>query len=500
MLQKSQSIPSLKITQPTPIKGHCNASTTTSVPNENSTSGSSRSSNARLLYRGALSLPDSHLLLDGLTFTIDLISASHSSVDHVYTSHDALFETPLPLALESMRGRPSLLFLGRVNMDDIHCDFSERVNLHVHPRCTLTRQLFLNNLCESPVTASKGYTDYGIRIRLGDATTSTNSFQISKDTSSTTNNSVTNNNGGANSSDGSTDIVVFGRPHPSSSVMQLCVARILPSPSSEPPAVSLLQDVSSDHKSCAMTRENSKQQLKDKVIRPPRPDDPTPRKPPPGGFGGMARIGLGMKRARSSNTLNKDKEKERSTTSTAVDMRKRPRKWDSNNGPCASTTEIVGHDTSHGSGMFKGSPLPTHKASSSTSSLNDDVFGSGDHLAPVPSLFKSRSDQYPLLETNTVLDMNEASSSDTEAYNKLIIKKAAQKLMVAAGIGKNHASFKEFFSFVYRGTAFALRTRMNSTNLGLEEPESSELVDRIVQMHVTLYLGGKGVGVYLLQQ
>jgi hypothetical protein len=53
----------------------------------------------RLLYRGALSLPDSHLLLDGLTFT------GNPGND------TSLLENPLALALESMRGRPTLRFL-----------------------------------------------------------------------------------------------------------------------------------------------------------------------------------------------------------------------------------------------------------------------------------------------------------------------------------------------------------------------------------------------------
>lgn len=63
----------------------------------------------RLLYRGALSLPDSHLLLDGLTFAARLDSPS---------KHNHLLQNPLALALESMRGRPSLRLLGVVKLDD----------------------------------------------------------------------------------------------------------------------------------------------------------------------------------------------------------------------------------------------------------------------------------------------------------------------------------------------------------------------------------------------
>ncbi|KAH9929135.1 hypothetical protein B0H21DRAFT_837316 [Amylocystis lapponica] len=66
----------------------------------------------RLLYRGALSLPDSHLLLDGLSFSAKL--APDSSAD--------LLNNPLALALESMRGRPSLHFLGTTPLADIWID------------------------------------------------------------------------------------------------------------------------------------------------------------------------------------------------------------------------------------------------------------------------------------------------------------------------------------------------------------------------------------------
>lgn len=71
----------------------------------------------RLLYRGSLSLPDSHLLLDGLTFTGQ---AGKST---------SLLENPLALALESMRGRPTLRFLGTMNLSEGWVDYSGGVCL-----------------------------------------------------------------------------------------------------------------------------------------------------------------------------------------------------------------------------------------------------------------------------------------------------------------------------------------------------------------------------------
>lgn len=86
-------VPLISVTNPTPPRP-------LESPNANT---------YRLLYRGALSLPDSHLLLDGLTFAARLDSP---------LKHNHLLQNPLALALESMRGRPSLRLLGVVKLDD----------------------------------------------------------------------------------------------------------------------------------------------------------------------------------------------------------------------------------------------------------------------------------------------------------------------------------------------------------------------------------------------
>ncbi|OCB88127.1 hypothetical protein A7U60_g4755 [Sanghuangporus baumii] len=379
------------------------AKDTTQPPSACSSSSPSHRSNSatqpRLLYRGALSLPDSHLLLDGLTFTITL------PADDPHASR-ALLESPLTLALESLRGRPSLSFRGFVKMENIHCDFSERVNLHVHPRSILTRQLFEYTLCVTPVSPSKVYTDSGIRIGLGDASNST--------------------------SNANNDIVVFGRPHPSSSIMQLCVARIMPPPPKPTQAGQPLNE-------------------KTQQARPPRPDDPIPRKPP-AGYAGIARIGLGMKRTASVKLNgvegpNKKLKKEAPSTSFA---------------------------TSRSQGSFKIPPLPPGKARA-TSEV--DVF-------------------FARMEVD---GLTSSGTQEHEAQNKMFIKKAVVRLMGAAGVSKTNPSFKDFFNQVYHGTSFALRAKMGIAKLEGNATDS-ELVDRIVQAHITLYLGGLGVGVMLLQQ
>lgn len=92
--------PTITVTNPTPPRSRLSSDPTSSSP---LTQINSPKSSHRLLYRGALSLPDSHLLLDGLTFTGN---GSGSG------SGKSLLENPLALALESMRGRPTLRFMG----------------------------------------------------------------------------------------------------------------------------------------------------------------------------------------------------------------------------------------------------------------------------------------------------------------------------------------------------------------------------------------------------
>ena len=140
----------------------------------------------RLLYRGALSLPDSLLLLDGLTFTARLNSPSKQN----------LLENPLALALESMRGRPSLRFMGTVFLRDVWLDESGGVEMYVfwflyflvevclknnnnrdiHPDATLTRVYFENMFCLLPFLGSSSKksvaaqrSEIGVKVSLGDS-------------------------------------------------------------------------------------------------------------------------------------------------------------------------------------------------------------------------------------------------------------------------------------------------------------------------------------------
>lgn len=129
------------------------------------------SANPRLLYRGALSLPDSYLLLDGLTFSTNLLA------------NKDLLHNPLALALESMRGRPSLRLKGTEQLKDVWIDASDDVCMYVesialhpapltpyrdiHPNATLSHIYFENILCLSRLSPD-GRTEIGVRVALGD--------------------------------------------------------------------------------------------------------------------------------------------------------------------------------------------------------------------------------------------------------------------------------------------------------------------------------------------
>lgn len=272
----------------------------------------------RLLYRGSLSLPDSNLLLDGLTFSIQLPS------DDPQASR-TLLETPLPLDLESMRGRPSLSLVGVVKLSELHCDFEEGASLyvhhtsrlsvrltwyrHIHPRCILTKQFFVHNLCAESITSPQGRTELAIRVRLGEADATGPS---------------------------PSDIVVYGRPHPSSSIMQLHVARIATAPASAGPPKPITTKP-----------------------KPPRPDDPIPRKPP-AGYAGIARIGLGMKRTASTASVGLPKEKEEKKMVEKEATRKKARKEE----------EARKFDE----GVFKVPPVPPAKGKQETVTAPLDVF------------------------------------------------------------------------------------------------------------------------------
>jgi hypothetical protein len=74
----------------------------------------------RLLFRGSLSVPDSRLLLEGLSFTIPIDNTRSPGIN--------LLKNPLALALESMRGR-TLALSGISKVDPVQLDRMAEVDV-----------------------------------------------------------------------------------------------------------------------------------------------------------------------------------------------------------------------------------------------------------------------------------------------------------------------------------------------------------------------------------
>ncbi|KAG1793938.1 uncharacterized protein HD556DRAFT_456213 [Suillus plorans] len=330
----------------------------------------SEASSSRLLYRGSLSLPDSYILLDGLTFSANLLA------------NKDLLHNPLALALESMRGRPSLRLKGTELLKNICIDPSDDVCMDIHPYATLSRVYFENMLCLSHLSPD-GRTETGVRVALGDT------------------------DGPA-----TTEILIFGKIHSSLTTPSLTihVARIIP------------------------------------ATRAPRPDDPTPRKPPQHLLTRTQSIG-----ELAANTRIKVKGDDSEVVRRAREvMLHLPN----------SKPRGRGKDKERSSAGFK---VPTLPAKKTNYAPEGDVFG-------------------PVSDAKGKARAVDEGICDIEQENKSIIKKFTVRHLDAVGVSKTHPEFKELFGFVYRGTAFALRATIKRS------PVSARALEMLVEAHIKLYV------------
>ncbi|GAA5887551.1 hypothetical protein JCM5296_002615 [Sporobolomyces johnsonii] len=75
--------------------------------------------------------------------------------------------------------------------------------------------------------------------------------------------------------------------------------------------------------------------------------------------------------------------------------------------------------------------------------------------------------------------------STLESRNKNIVKKLALNRMTALGVGKDHSEFRDVFSMVTRGVAFAMRPTFKTTLLC---PSDRRRAEDLVGQHLRLYL------------
>ncbi|KAI0048858.1 hypothetical protein FA95DRAFT_1678064 [Auriscalpium vulgare] len=381
----------------------------------------------RLLYRGSLAVPDSRLLLEGLTFTVPIYDSHSPSI--------RLLENTLALTLELMRGR-SLLLSGTVRVDSVYLDKSGDISMDIHPAAFLSRLYFDNQLCAFPITAADGTTEMGVRIALGDP-----------------------------EDENSCDILVYGQlpelDEPSPSVpssstssepastkptLRLLVARILHAPLPTP-------------------------------TRLPRPDDPSPRFPPLISFGKKRRLDAIDEDAVGESSQHSILKKQRPTagnrrtlsrTTTVAD----PMLFRARGGVTARIPK--GADNVFGADS-NSQPLSRTKSLGRVKSSKDiDVF-------KVPSLPLSavENEGQGVKGKGKMPDI----AKELQKANKLIVKRAASDCLATYGIEKTHPEFKELWGFVYRGAEFALRSHMQTRAI------DTRMVDPIVKLHAEMYTG-----------
>ncbi|KAI0366707.1 hypothetical protein BV20DRAFT_1038144 [Pilatotrama ljubarskyi] len=351
----------------------------------------------RLLYRGSLSLPDSFLLLDGLSFTTRTGNAHNSP---------ALLNNPLALTLESMRGLP-LHFLDTVKVTDTWIDPPGDILVDIHPDATLTMIYFENIFCLRPVTSANGRTEYGVRVSLTE-----------------------------NNDPDTPDLLIYGElrdappsgdtlvPSTSSSpqkTLHLLAARILPGPPPPP------------------------------TFRLPRPDDPTPRRPPPtfnvkrkrdmaglpfdltaSGVDSSKRTKTGDK-GKGKASLGADGSQEAMRKAAAEVMLRMP-KPSKNAGATQVSVQALGKDARVGARkeVFKVPSLPARAGGASRS--EPDVFGTVNGEPPDGA----------------------TGDGGIERENKTAVKRAVKERLGKQGISKTHSEFKELFQICYQGASFAL--------------------------------------------
>ncbi|KAF8058744.1 hypothetical protein FPV67DRAFT_515950 [Lyophyllum atratum] len=426
------AVPSISITNPTPPRP------ADTPPNA-----------YRLLYRGALSLPDSLLLLDGLTFSARLDSP---------TKNNQLLQNPLALALESMRGRPSLRLMGVVNLHDgnLWWDESGGIELDIHVRATLTRIYFENIFCLTPfastsksvASTSPSTSDVGIKVALGD-------------------------------SDGpeTTEVVIFARPSGGADSDQdnrlnLVVARI----TARPPIAQA------------------------PTPRLPRPDDPTPRKPPAFYNGDVGGANNGakreLKRVGSVGPFAQGRELKRVASVSNVSV-KRKKLTNMAGNVVADLGSGVrlgdGKALDKGNVIFKVPEIPFHGKSNAKGKGRkvegeEDVFGSADVDRRPPPQSNGKGKR----KRGADEDVGQEEGLAMERANKDAIKRSTldhlykAKDPTATKIDKSHPEFKDLFGWIYRGVGYALRADMNV------RPVETNKVDQLIRMHMGMYLGGHG--------
>ncbi|CAE6471984.1 unnamed protein product [Rhizoctonia solani] len=375
----------------------------------------------RMLYRGALSIPGSAILLEGIQFIARLPGIV-----------PPLLAAPLPLALESMRGIPALKLLGTIKLspDTARLDTEIDVRLHIHPQAYVTHGYFQRVLAlgaeyipERPLLRSPHphphidprITSQAVRIGLGEDV-----------------------------------IVVYGRlqaeehtrvERGGTGKLQLVAARLL-----DP----TFQSDSSDEEDAVFA-------VPQTVVRAPRPDDPLPREPP---------TREALKRTESSSLVVKRiaSVKRFGRVRSEVVVRGLGEQLDT---PLSKPTKLKEPTSSaKGKGRAKGK---------SKAEEGDDPFAvesEVDASAMLPKMMAR-------VKSGSVAT---SAAGGEEATNKALVKRLAQSALETYGVDRDDPGFKEIFGYVTRGVGFAFRNKMKCEKIGRDELR--KMVVRHVEMYI----------------
>lgn len=180
LLHATGSLPVISVIEPTPLKS-LHSKPLTNL-NDNPTPTISRHSQSpRLLYTGSLTIDDRELdiSLDGMLYcllrpetrVVDfwVLFTGICFVAHAPPTSPTFLSSPLPLALEMMRGRPlrviSVLPLCTVlgRLDD-----STDIRLSWHPDAYFAHEFFIKSLWKAGGWNSEGRSNQCLKVVLGD--------------------------------------------------------------------------------------------------------------------------------------------------------------------------------------------------------------------------------------------------------------------------------------------------------------------------------------------
>ncbi|KAG8877465.1 hypothetical protein FRB98_006677 [Tulasnella sp. 332] len=467
MTTSVEAVPTISIVQPTPAKrfgtldGHVHQSVDKPTPTQ-----TRQSQSHRLLYKGALTLSDDHtdVSLEGICFVAHLPPTSPTS----------FLNSPLPLALESMHGRPSLRITSIIPLASVaeRLDDASDVRLYWHPDASyLANEFFMSVVWKlGGWDQHTGRSNRCVKIALGDE-------DISEEN----------------------ELIIYGQCPPSTPT----VTFMAPSPGrsatptyvtsndqlTSPIFLSLLANVPTrilgpnsiygspgrkGAKRLLSVRDTSPERASDRLKKKGKialpPDRTTGRTPfsrtqtmPTLVFGG----GGG---GRAGN---------RATSPAFI-----------NNGALLQAMGSIrrsGSGDSHSNG--RGAMMRSHSRGSSVSSavaVEDDVF-----KVPEPVIQSQSQSRHRMIGGGGGGESSIASApsgkekeeiSELETTNKNAIKRQTTSVLASHGVPKDHPEFRDIYNWVQRGVAFALRKSINVKRL--ERDQMKALVTKHVEMYM----------------